>query len=73
METVWLNYDLTVLLNTESTAAVAGALVPTFSPLSHSHALIAALSGGKWYELTVRVKMVASPVASGVSFVDFSA
>lgn len=67
------SYGASVLLNAEATALPASALVPAFPPLSRSRALIAALPGGMCYELTVRVKMVASPVASGVSFVDFSA
>jgi hypothetical protein len=70
---VYLFYDITVLLNAKSTASSAVRSCPS-PPLSCvSVPLIVALSGGVCYELTVKVKMVASPVASGVSFVDFSA
>jgi hypothetical protein len=70
---VYLFYDIAVLLNAKSTASTAVRSCPS-PPLSCvSVPLIVALSGGVCYELTVKVKMVASPVASGVSFVDFSA
>lgn len=72
-KSVYLVYDMAVFLNRTATACAATALVPT-SPLSRVvMSLIAALSGGVCRELTVRVKMVASPVVSGVCFVDFSA